>query len=236
MYWVKINGKDSRDVDGLFVASLPPITKPEMRVESLVIDGKDGDKLTQLGYSAYDKELIIITLRDADIDEIIEYFEPEGEIVFSNEPEKFYEYRLVEQVDYEQVIKMRKAEIEFHVQPHKYPAEDRERLFDSPTSPIKVTNYGNELSAPIYTITGQGTVTLSLNGTPVLAIAFGAQESTIKIDVAELEAVAVPSGAYVNRSISGNYGSLKLKVGRNEIAWTGGTISRLKMEKFTRWI
>lgn len=236
MYWVKINGKDSRDVDGLFVASLPPITKPEMRVEQLLIDGKDGDITEPLGYAAYDKSIIVGTFRGADIDAVIDYFQQEGEIVFSNEPEKFYDYKLLSQVDYEQVIKMRKAEVIFHVQPHKYPAEDRERLFDDPTSPIKVTNYGNEFSAPIYTITGQGTVTLSLNGTAVLVIAFGAQESTIKIDVAELEATAVPSGAYVNRSISGNYGNLKLKVGRNELSWTGGTISRLKMEKFTRWI
>ena len=47
-----INGKSSLEVSGLMICSLPPITKPKMRVTAQEIDGKAGDVVTELGFSS----------------------------------------------------------------------------------------------------------------------------------------------------------------------------------------
>ena len=46
------NGKDSRYIKGLLIQELLPITKPLMRTSIEQIDGRDGDVITRLGYSA----------------------------------------------------------------------------------------------------------------------------------------------------------------------------------------
>ena len=53
------NGKDSRYIKGLLIQELPPITKPLMRTSILQIDGRDGDVITRLGYSAYNRKMKI---------------------------------------------------------------------------------------------------------------------------------------------------------------------------------
>ena len=65
------NGKDSRYLKGLLIQELPPITKPLMRTSIEQIDGRDGDVITRLGYSAYDKKMKIGLFGDYDIDDII---------------------------------------------------------------------------------------------------------------------------------------------------------------------
>ena len=68
------NGKDSRYLKGLLIQELPPITKPLMRTSIEQIDGRDGDVITRLGYSAYNKKMKIGLFGDFDIDDIEEMF------------------------------------------------------------------------------------------------------------------------------------------------------------------
>ena len=42
MNYIVWNGQDSRDLSGLLICELPPITKPNMRVKETAIDGVDG--------------------------------------------------------------------------------------------------------------------------------------------------------------------------------------------------
>lgn len=103
MNYIELNGKSSLDVQGLLVQSLAPITKPKIRTETTEIDGRDGDIVTRLGYSAYDKEISIGLYGNYDIDEVIQYFveNDKGTVLFSNEEEKIYKYEILDQVDFE---------------------------------------------------------------------------------------------------------------------------------------
>ena len=74
MNYIIWNGKDSREVNGLLISELPPITKPRMRVKETVIDGVDGSIVEDLGYESYDKPIVIGLKIGADVDEITEYF------------------------------------------------------------------------------------------------------------------------------------------------------------------
>lgn len=123
--YIELNGEKSTSVKGLIIQSLPPISKPEMRTSVETIDGRDGDIVTKLGYSAYDKEVSIGLHGDFDIDDAIAFFDSEGEVVFGNEPDKYYRYQILEQIDFERLIRFRTAAVKMHVQPFKYDAVDR---------------------------------------------------------------------------------------------------------------
>lgn len=123
--YVELNGEKSTSVKGLIIQSLPPISKPKMLTSIETIDGRDGDVVTKLGYSAYDKQLSIGLHGDFDIDDAISFFDSEGEVVFGNEPDKYYRYQILDQIDFERLIRFRTAEVKLHVQPFKYDAVDR---------------------------------------------------------------------------------------------------------------
>lgn len=113
-------GKDSRNIKGLVICELPPITKPQMRIAETTINGKDGSMIEELGYASYDKTLSIGLTRDANIDEVMQYFTGDGEVVFSNEADKYYRGVIVKQIDYARLVRFRKANVVFRVQPFKY--------------------------------------------------------------------------------------------------------------------
>ena len=129
MNYCILNGKKSTLIKGLLIQSLPPISKPLMRTQIEEIDGRDGDIVTKLGYSAYDKEMSIGLFGDYDIDEVISFFDSEGTVIFSNESDKFYKYQIIEQIDFERLVTFKTATVTFHVQPFKYSAVDDDYTF-----------------------------------------------------------------------------------------------------------
>lgn len=123
--YIELNGEKSTSVKGLIIQSLPPISKPKMRTSIETIDGRDGDVVTKLGYSAYDKQVGIGLHGDFDIDDAIAFFDSEGEVVFGNEPDKYYRYQILDQIDFERLVRFRTAKVKMHVQPFKHDAVDR---------------------------------------------------------------------------------------------------------------
>lgn len=123
--YIELNGEKSTSVKGLIIQSFPPISKPKMRTSIATIDGRDGDVVTKLGYSAYDKEVSIGLHGDFDIDDAIAFFDSEGEVVFGNEPDKYYRYQILDQINFERLVRFRTAKVKMHVQPFKYDAVDR---------------------------------------------------------------------------------------------------------------
>lgn len=122
--YVIINGVNSNTINGLGINELPPITKPLQRSLIEEIDGRDGDIITKLGYGAYDKTMTIGLFHTYDIDEVIAFFNGEGTITFSNEPDKVYYFTILDQIDYEKLINFKTATITLHCQPFKYPIEE----------------------------------------------------------------------------------------------------------------
>ncbi len=127
--YIILNGQKSTEIKGLLIQSLPPITKPLLRTQIEEIDGKDGDIVTPLGYAAYDKPVTIGLYGDFDIDEIITYFNSSGVVTFSNEADKYYNYQIIQQIDFEKLIRFKTATVTFHVQPFKYSLAETARTF-----------------------------------------------------------------------------------------------------------
>lgn len=232
--YIILNGISSTTIPGLLIQTLPPISKPKQRVEIEEIDGRDGDIVTTLGYGAYDKQFEIGLYGNYDVDEIISYFNSSGTVTFSNEEDKYYNYQILEQIDFDKLIRYRTATVKMHMQPFKYSAEDNQKVFsvDSTTTSIIIRNSGNIYSRPVLTITGSGSIDLYLNGNQLFVINMGSYTS-ITIDTNNMN--AYNGSTLLNRNVTGSYDNFKLNVGKNIISWNG-SISKIEIDNYSRWI
>ena len=155
---------DSTTIPGLIICELPPITKPKMKTSIIKIDGRDGDIVEELGYESYTKSINIGLARNYKIDEVIKYFTGSGTLEISNEPNKIYNCKIIDKIDYEKLLRFKKAIVKFHTQPFKYLKNEKiiEQTITTQTS-IKVNNIGFEISKPIITLEGTGTIEISVN-------------------------------------------------------------------------
>lgn len=129
--YIILNGTNSNTINGLLIQELAPISKPLMRTEIEEIDGRDGDIITPLGFSAYDKEITIGLYGSYDINEIIAFFNSEGTVIFSNEPDKYYNYTIYQQIDFERLVRFRTATVTLHCQPFKFATTGETQTLDS---------------------------------------------------------------------------------------------------------
>lgn len=233
---ITLNGQSSSEIKGLLIQSLPPISKPLIRTQIEEIDGRDGDIVTDLGFSAYNKEITIGLYGDFDINEVISYFNSKGTVVFSNEPDKYYNYEITEQIDFEQLVRFRTATVSFHCQPFKYSTTEGEEILDPPAQ--------NLLSIPDFNKTTNGVTisvsngVISVSGTPSAATEFyvptgglslpagtftlSAQANGTRVTAASIRLIgSVPSDS---DSLGGNYVGLK----NGETVSIKGTLSATK--------
>lgn len=231
--YVVINGVNSLTINGLAIKELPPISKPLMRATREEIDGRDGDIITNLGYSAYDKTMEIGLFGNYDVNEIIEFFNQDGTIIFSDESDKYYYFKILNQIDYDKLIKFRTASVTFHVQPFKY--EVGETATSLSTGDNTITNEGNIYSMPTLTISGSGTISVSLNGNQIFSIDLS-ETNDIEINIAKLEAYDPNNTTtLLNRLVTGDYDDFKLLAGNNTIT-ISGTITSASINYVSRWL
>lgn len=230
--YVILNGVNSNTKTGLAIKELPPITKPLMRTIKEEIDGKDGDLITKLGYSAYDKTIEIGLYGTYDINEIISFFNSKGIITFSNENDKYYYYEIINQIDYNKLLKFKTANVVFHCQPFKYKVG--ETPITLTTGDNTIINEGNIYAKPILTIEGSGDISISLNGNQIFSIDMS-NNSAIVIDIENMEAYDPTTANLLNRKVTGNYENFKIESGNNTLS-ISGTITSASITNYTRWL
>ena len=234
--YIVLNDVSSLTIQGLIISSLPPITKPKIRTTIEEIDGRDGDIVTALGYGAYTKTVEIGLSYNYNIDDIIQYFNSSGKVVFSNEPEKYYNYAIYDQINFEKLIRFKTASVNFHVQPFKYSDVDKEKTFNFTTvdpKSLQIRNEGNIYSKPKITVTGSGTVNLYLNGNQIFVLNLSSTR-TIILDIADMNAYGT-DGTLKNRMVTGDYDDFVLQSGENTISFTG-SLSQILIDNYSRWI
>lgn len=237
--YIVINGNISNNITGLIIQKLPHISKPKRRTQIEEIDGRDGDIVTTLGYSAYDKDLTIGLHGDYNIDDIISYFDSSGQITFSNEPDKYYDFAIYDQINFEKLIRFKTATVKLHVQPFKYSESETAivKTYDNNNinASITVRNNGNIYSKPTLQITGKGNIDVNLNETQIFNITLSSAEyETIIINSVDLNAYSL-SGDYLNRKVIGDYDNLKLNVGNNNVT-INGNVTNVTINNYSRWI
>lgn len=236
--YIIINGVSSKNINGLLIQSLPPISKPKVRTSIEEIDGRDGDIVTTLGYAAYDKPITIGLKGDYNVDDVIEYFNTSGKVTFSNELDKYYNFAIYNTIDFNKLIRFKTANITMHVQPFKYSLDEPPITWNNTREQtianISVRNTGNIYSRPKLTIVGSNTITVYLGNTQIFSIDLSAAGETIIIDAAGMNATD-PEGNYLNRQVTGDYDNFKLTPGVNNLRVTG-TMTSVTIDTYSRWI
>lgn len=228
MNYIIWKNQDSRNIKGLIISELPPISKPRMRTKETKIDGVDGSIIEELGYEPYDKSINIGLAKDYDIDAVIKYFSGTGNVIFSNESDKYYKATITDQIDYARLLRYRTASVKFKVQPFKYKSNEASVTL---TKSGNVVNSGLETSKPKITITGSGTIELIVNGLTLFSYTFPDGETEVVIDSEKQDAYL---GAVLkNRNMSGEFPILNS--GNNTIAWTG-SVTKVVVEPNSRWL
>lgn len=227
-------GRDSRNIAGLIISELPPITKPQMRVAETIIDGVDGSMIEELGYEPYDRPVTIGLKRNTDIDEVIEYFTGNGEVVFSNEEGKYYKASIIGRIDYARLVRFRTATVTFRVQPFKYEYQEEPSVVlnaENTLSSAVVNNNGNYTAKPVIEIEGSGDIELTVNGNTLFRYTFPEGENTVVIDSEKQDAYL---GAVLkNRNMIGEFPILE--IGENTISWEG-IVTQMIISSKSRWL
>lgn len=232
--YIELNGQNSNEITGLLIQSLPPISQPKIRANIEEIDGRDGDIITKLGYSSYNKEISIGLYGDYDVDDVIAYFtnNQSGKVTFSNEPDKYYKYEILDEIDFERLIRFKTATVTMHIQPFKYSNEQGIKTFNiSEETSVTIYNNGNYKSKPIIKITGSGTIEFKQEGIAVFTYTFPADDTYVVIDSDKQDAYV--GSILKNRNMDGEFPTFK--IGKNIISWTG-TISKIEVSNYSRWL
>ncbi|MDR1364088.1 MAG: hypothetical protein LBJ32_00405 [Oscillospiraceae bacterium] len=232
------NGINSNTIQGLRICELPPITKPTIRTSIIEIDGKDGDFVELQGYESYEKSVKIGLFRNCDINQIAKYFTGSGQITFSNEPDKYYNTQISEQIDFERLVLFKTANVKFHVQPFKYLVDEKPISLEiTSETELNVTNVGLENSKPIFNLWGSGIIEISINTIGTFQLNFSANSDipdkylTINSEIEECYKDTLKT--LKNRSMAGEFPILL--PGENIVSWTGN-LTRIEIYPRSMWL
>lgn len=227
--WFKFKGIDSRDM-GIRVTAMPETVRPERRMESITIAGRNGTLHTDEGvYDSYDRTMECAVIKRAKINEIAAWLVGRGKMTFSTEPDKAYDVTISNKISITQMMRtFQKFMVTMDTQPFKYSVNDfgeKQEL----TAPTTVFNKGTVYSEPIITVFGSGDITLTVNGEDFPL--YGVVESII-IDSERME---VYKGTANQNSKFGGERFPRLEVGENAIGWTGN-VTKVEIEPKWRWL
>ena len=157
--------RSSEDYD-IIVSEYPAISRPKERASQITIPGRSGVlMLPKSDLPVY--EPVLRTAQcwvrpDADIDAICAWLQGSGSVVFGNEPNRSYDARIINQIDFSKILHgrgFRSFAVPFQCQPYKRlypPAED----INLTASGMTIHNPGTVPAWPKFTIYGSGTITL----------------------------------------------------------------------------
>ena len=220
---------NSDTIEGLIICSEPPISSSGMKIKETTIDGRDGSIIDKLGYKPYTKTVDIGLRRNVDIDSIISFFSGEGDLTFSNEPNKVYKAAIYERIDLERLLRFRKGKVKFYCQPFKYNKND---IYTTVTN--NVINQGNIQSKPLIRLEKDSStsIELTVNGTR-FKYTFPTDETYVEIDCESM--TVMYEGLTRNRQLEIGYEFPRLAVGNNTITIHSGNAT-IKIKRKDRWL
>lgn len=213
----------SENFPNLIVENLPPVTSPPQRFEILEVDGSSKVIISELGYKAYEK-VINLGFRNHDTREVENWLKGKGRLILSNELDKYYDAFVLEQIDYERILRFKKATVTFLVQPYKYATGEEE------TTSRTLINQGNEECLPLMTIYGSGSVGVLVNGVKQCDITI---DGYVTLDGEEEEAYKDNLDNRRNRVMIGKFPTFK--PGENTLTFTGN-VTNVKTLVRSRWL
>jgi predicted phage tail component-like protein len=221
MYDMKYNGKYAQEL-GLKIASRPNIPTPKREYKTVKIEGRDGDlhidKGTyedieisiEFGYMIQDfSEWCALT---REIKKWLCKVATDNKLILSDDAEFFYKVKSIESDEIQRIYRRTgKIKVTFVCDPYIYLNDGEIEI------PISNSIYNAfEVCKPVYKITGEGVLTLTVNGKSA-TINVG-QNLTIDTNLK----LCYRDGATQNTAMTGDFNDLVFKEGENALTYTSG--------------
>lgn len=219
MYWIDFNGQRNRTF-GIEVVSRPSIPAPEIRGEYVSVAGKDGSLLITDG--AYENIAINVPMNVVNRPYWLgdsyrrakAWLRGSGPLRLFDDPSVYYRVKHAGVLDNERFRRGQKFTASFICDPYTYLESGLHAIGAG-----AITNPG-DLALPKYRLSGNGNVTLTVNGNSVSATVQGA----LTID-RDLMIAYTDDKTVVNTATSGDFLPLSLNPGINEVSVSGGSVS-----------
>ena len=227
MAWFNFLDKNCNDY-GIVVEKYPSLFIPVKSFEKVNIAGNDKAEYREGTYEPITLS-IECYLKDRSPQKIREISKwlnskSEGKLILGNDPNFYYNARIVNAIPINKVINLfGRFIIQFECEPFVYSLEEEVITI---TSNTEIENKGITVSKPIYKVYGSGEAKIKVNGKEITLYGVG---NYIEIDTELME--CYKDNISLNASMNGNYTSLWLNEGINNIEFTGAS----KIEITPKW-
>lgn len=223
MEYFILNGVNSNTITGLMVKKLPPLMLAKKDIDSIKIDGRNGNLHIDNGTYEVTTRTIECAITDlTQMDSIKAFLAPIGTVTFSSEPNVRYNYVIVNQIPFDKYLTVLR---DFPVQLELSPIAESttETTVTKTTFPATFVVAGTIGAKPILEIKGTGEATITLNGT-----SFVLEDCTSTAYIVDCDLQNVTKNSLnVNDEYVGSFPSLI--VGTNTLSCVG-TISEIKVK------
>ncbi|PFM49570.1 phage tail protein [Bacillus cereus] len=222
---IRIDNELGRDYH-ICMVDRPLIPTAKEKVEFIDIPGRESGSLTKKnGFNDVEFKINFNVLEDENVKPLLRRIKAwirKAKIISFTDDNVYRKIKSVEigNIDNE-IEEYGQFEVTFKSDPYEYVIEQPIEL----VAGMSIMNYGTTYSLPKFTITGNGTITVYVNG-----IGFQIKDVVNSV-VIDSDAMLCYSGTFpMDNKMIGNYP--KLKEGENTISWTGNVT---KVELETRW-
>lgn len=224
--YILINGTETENY-GLRTTKLPPLQIAQKRIELLMVPGRSG-YLTRWDGSYEDAvKTARFFYRGNNPVEIAKFILSGNEIVFSNEPDKKYSYRIDITTDLINTIATwHQFEVQFICNPIK---REKDPMMVVTDAPVVLASPCNHPAQPTITVYGAGAVTLQV-GEQTVGLSDIAPAITVDGDMMECYQGAVSA----NNKMMGEFPVIEPGEAV-EINWTGA-VDRVEISPNWRWV
>lgn len=214
---------------GVIVNSLEWYKKPQRKVDTNRIEGKDGSTVTDDSYEPFSLNAKITLMALTNIDAIVAWLTGSGVLVFSGDSAKYRNVYIMDEVGFTQDGSVWVASFNFFVdKPFRYVMSESDVTVSG--FPATYTNAGSVASKPLLKVTGTGTVVFVVNG---VSITYVFDTPYVYIDCDSMDAYYLTTLKNRNLSLSA---FPTFAVGSNAISITSGTITEIVITPRTRFI
>lgn len=215
MNYFIFNGVSSKD-KGIIITKMPPISKPERRVNKIIIPGKNG--------CLYEDEKVYETIviqiecaiisEDYNIREIMKWLEGEGKLILSTSPYCYYNANIINKIDYTDIARqIHEFPLQIELQPIAHSVKQKEiNLTEADDIYIMESTYNIK---PYIKAVGNGDITININNKTLI---LKNVDEYIELDSNTEEAY---KGNLNKNNCVYSEEFLELTPGKNFISWIG---------------
>ena len=160
-------GKKSTGM-GLLLSSLPVVTKPKRKTNTVTIPGRNGTETQDLAtYEGYSLSIGcgFENIKEVDIDRLWKWLDGSGDLILSTEPSKVYKARIDNSISMTDVYwVIADFLVQFDVEPFKYAVNPQNDLIKMTKKEMTLYNRGTYYAEPVITLYGSGDITVTING------------------------------------------------------------------------